>query len=711
MLEVEQLALNAQGVAEFAAAVAAAARPADGPAGLIRAWASQAALVRRWPTVRQMIRRTGAPTDAELAAEARRVAQLCREHRPGVIGKALGFFKLSPDGPSEQPAVAALLEQLAGRLAPGRPGRDLLTGMDAVLAEWQKADSAVARLVALQAELDGRSPSLGGLLDSLADRAGSADRGEAAPDVPEPPSDVARAAVGVVRLIAAEAAARTGDDDVWSFLGQWVGDWLRAFQLAGEVSLAPIPAGGAARPGEEIFPLASVPGTAASFRRQPEGEQRQASRPSLRESAADRRPWLTWADLPPPPSWGEVAVPPLVAWVEEVRAAGQKPRGPAPAEAAARTRFAHWVVGEAGREWFARCLAETEAQPGGDASRWWQALRSAGWCRAYPDLDPARTPPVPEWPADTPRGWPAVSAVPSDLPVGGVVGVPRYSPTPSEARVILSDGRPAPGSPLALFHDLFAAVGAVEAWWGEGRWDEAHQLSAGPPADPGRAAVLVGKWLDVLGGSTAGKEKCLQALGEWARGFGLDLVVPGPTEPEAGPAVVTRGVFSDLPARRVVRASGCGLTAGDRVLRQAVVEVSLGPAPPGFVELEAAAEKLPPKNPLRDRVFLLQEALRGDYLREAAVELYVDYWGETGAAVRAADPALAAEFAARLTGFLHAAYGLSMFTPTSIHDHPDGWLAVVPGGRAMTGLVRSVRRPGLQDEHGNLRIPALVEVE
>jgi hypothetical protein len=64
-----------------------------------------------------------------------------------------------------------------------------------------------------------------------------------------------------------------------------------------------------------------------------------------------------------------------------------------------------------------------------------------------------------------------------------------------------------------------------------------------------------------------------------------------------------------------------------------------------------------------------------------------------------------------LTRFLHAAYGLSVFTPTSIHDHPDGWLAVVPGGRAVTGLVRSVRRPGLHDEHGNLRIPALVEVE
>ena len=91
--------------------------------------------------------------------------------------------------------------------------------------------------------------------------------------------------------------------------------------------------------------------------------------------------------------------------------------------------------------------------------------------------------------------------------------------------------------------------------------------------------------------------------------------------------------------------------------------------------------------------------------------MYVDYWGDAGAALRSAEPALAAEFIDRLTRFLNAAYRLSVFKPTSIHDHPEGWLAVMPGGRAVTGLVRRVHRPGLEDEHGNLRIPALVEVE
>jgi len=93
------------------------------------------------------------------------------------------------------------------------------------------------------------------------------------------------------------------------------------------------------------------------------------------------------------------------------------------------------------------------------------------------------------------------------------------------------------------------------------------------------------------------------------------------------------------------------------------------------------------------------------------MDLYRDTWGEVGAPLRATDPTAASEFAGQVTAFLGAAYNLAPFSPATIHDYPDGWLAVVSGGRAMTGLIRRVYRPGLQDEHNNLCIPAQVEVE
>ncbi len=276
----------------------------------------------------------------------------------------------------------------------------------------------------------------------------------------------------------------------------------------------------------------------------------------------------------------------------------------------------------------------------------------------------------------------------------------------------LSGGRSEPGSVLERFHELYTTVGAEEAWWAEGRWDRALAFSLAPPASPDSPAVLIGLWLDLLeneGGPDTPRR--LQALAAWAERFGLSLVSPNGGDGPAQPGVVIRLVFSDSPRGTVIRMGGHGLIAGNRVFRHAVVELSLGSPPPGFLDLEAAAQRLAPEDPLRARVALLRQAIQGDYLREAAIELYVDTWGERGAAVRTAEPALAGQWCEQLTRFLSAAYGLTAFRPTCLQDHPDGWLVVVPGSRPVTGLVRRVHRPGLQDEKGNLCIPALVEVE
>ncbi len=137
-----------------------------------------------------------------------------------------------------------------------------------------------------------------------------------------------------------------------------------------------------------------------------------------------------------------------------------------------------------------------------------------------------------------------------------------------------------------------------------------------------------------------------------------------------------------------------------------------GTPPAGFLELEAAAEELPADNPLRKLVAGLRQALGGDYLREASIELYVGYWGELGTSLRTANPTLASRFADQLIRFLNAAYVLSTFVPVRIDDHP----ARMVGSRARRTSDdrpggRRVHRPGLHDWHGNLCIPALVEVE
>ena len=134
------------------------------------------------------------------------------------------------------------------------------------------------------------------------------------------------------------------------------------------------------------------------------------------------------------------------------------------------------------------------------------------------------------------------------------------------------------------------------------------------------------------------------------------------------------------------------------------------PLPPGLAELQRAAEKLPATE-LKAMVASLRAAAEGDYLREAVLQLHTDYHGDAGDAARAADARAAAEVGERLEGLLRDGFDLTPFRPANLHDLPGGWVSVAPGSRVVTGVVRRVLRPGLQDGGGNLRIPAVAEVE
>jgi hypothetical protein len=177
------------------------------------------------------------------------------------------------------------------------------------------------------------------------------------------------------------------------------------------------------------------------------------------------------------------------------------------------------------------------------------------------------------------------------------------------------------------------------------------------------------------------------------------------------PGVTVRQVFAAAPVGAVVGNNRAGFGAGETVFRPAVVEVSAGPLPAGFEDLEQAGERLPRGNELRRRVAGLRGAAEGDYLREAVLGLYSDFWGDAGNDARDADPDAASEVGDRLNALLADAYGLRPFFPVNVHDLPSGWITVASGSRVMTGVVTRVLRPGLQDDHGHLRIPAVVEVD
>ncbi len=139
-------------------------------------------------------------------------------------------------------------------------------------------------------------------------------------------------------------------------------------------------------------------------------------------------------------------------------------------------------------------------------------------------------------------------------------------------------------------------------------------------------------------------------------------------------------------------------------------EANLEPLPTGLAELLWVGAKLP-DGELKGMVVALRAAVAGDYLREAAVQLFIDYHGDAGGTARAADPTATAAVGERLADLLRSEFDLEAFHPANVHDLPGGWVSVAPGSRVMTGSVRRLLRPGLQDSGGNLRMPAVAEVE
>jgi hypothetical protein len=163
----------------------------------------------------------------------------------------------------------------------------------------------------------------------------------------------------------------------------------------------------------------------------------------------------------------------------------------------------------------------------------------------------------------------------------------------------------------------------------------------------------------------------------------------------------------------VYRVRTFGLKQGERLLWRPAVSVSAGKAPAGLQELDEVIKTAVDhgEEVLLERIRNWREAAFQGTLDMVVVQFYVDYWGDLGEELRTQHPDLAQEFSMRLFDLLKLEFRLFPFYPVAYQEHPDGWLQRVSGKSMITGRVRRIVRPGLQDEHGQLRLPALVEVE
>jgi hypothetical protein len=169
----------------------------------------------------------------------------------------------------------------------------------------------------------------------------------------------------------------------------------------------------------------------------------------------------------------------------------------------------------------------------------------------------------------------------------------------------------------------------------------------------------------------------------------------------------------NVPPGQIVRIQQFGLAHGEVVLRTPEITVSAGPPPAGHAELAefVAQPDLLGGNALQQRIDSWPEAALHGTLEMVAVQFFVDFWGALGEHLRAGDPESAQELNNRLLSLLRHEWKLYPFHPVAYQDHPDGWLQRVAGRNMVTGRVRRILRPGLQDEEGHLRVPALVEVD
>jgi Sec-independent protein translocase protein TatA len=170
---------------------------------------------------------------------------------------------------------------------------------------------------------------------------------------------------------------------------------------------------------------------------------------------------------------------------------------------------------------------------------------------------------------------------------------------------------------------------------------------------------------------------------------------------------------SAVPSGQVSGVKSFGIVYQGNRIQVCEVILSAGPAPTGFVEMEDLVSNgnHPAEKHFHEQLRGWREVCWKGTLELNAVQMYVEFWGPTGDRWRSDAPRRAERFGAKLILLLQKSLHLSTFYPTRYQDYPGGWLEVASDRGMVTGRIRKVLRPGLQDDQGRLQIPAVVEVE
>ena len=92
----------------------------------------------------------------------------------------------------------------------------------------------------------------------------------------------------------------------------------------------------------------------------------------------------------------------------------------------------------------------------------------------------------------------------------------------------------------------------------------------------------------------------------------------------------------------------------------------------------------------------------------AIVQFYVDLWDKYRS--EAEDNAFE-DIQKFVAAKLEKLFNLVQFFPTAYQDYQDGWIQRANGSKMVSGRVREILRPGLQDNQGNLRVPSMCKVD
>ena len=646
------------------------ARPPTDPFGLAEQWLAKASLAHDWTELKNAL--AGAHSHAKLLATSERLVKLLREQKSGF------GFKLFASQPSPTEIVTTLENlclaltsestTLIGRLSEAMTTE--LRSTPITLLVQLLGDVSLAELpsaVWRESEWTTPSASVGAkdFLDELQDEA------KLAPE---------RAAAVLVAWRLTDIWARhVREDSAWNILESWLRRWIKQSGLCGELRLRPSDAPTAGRCQVHFQCLEPFPNSILSL-------DAPASLACSFESVPMETPSTTsaWSGLPKPPTCGNQTPVPLVAWFDACEQASLKRRQP-PSKTDAKAQFGSWIGGVEGGAWFDALLRTDAISPDGPEAAWWRVLSESGWCVAYP----------PSECGELRLAWPESVTRIDNSPAGTRLEVLRYSPEPAAARVVISDGPTATDSALARFHELFRSDPTNDKLWGAGRWAKARAISLAEIPDE-FAIELAESWQSV--------PVAFSLIARWLNCFGIEVIDPATALPDE---VEQSSLFHPSTVGEYIGSGVCGYKRGDSVLKRAKRSISAGEVPEGYDALQSAAQQWPVEHPYRAGVAKLTDAIVGGYLLESALELFSTYWDQVHA--NRGEPARL--YGEEIARFLKTSLKLETFTPQNLHEHRDGWVISTSGSRLVTGVVRRVFRPGLVDELGELRIPALAEID